>query len=633
MPVQGLFFAATRPRRWSASAAGLLAVGLLALCLPAPAAAAETLVPIDGNPSCATLNASSDPAFASITGDFGFKLNSPSSGTFTLTNPPGELTGGAPSDPSNSVTLTFSNTALGEVFNWAATLGIDAVIVKGGDGANAYVYVPESTSGTGLHAPLNSSGTYAGVSHVEFCYDYELTVAKTAATTFTRTFGWTIDKSVDPATHDLETGQSDDSEYTVSVTKDAGTDSGWAVSGTITIDNDTPFPATITSVTDVISGGLNATVNCGVLFPHLLAAGGTLECTYSRALPDGTARVNTATASTTGAVGTGSGTANVVFGNPTTVVNNSINVDDTNGLSWPFSSSGSQTYTRTFTCDEDEGQHDNTATIRETGQSDDASVVVTCTPPPPQDTGKIVVVKFFDANMNGVRDPGEQLLPNWQILISGNGVHPTPVDIGVDVGAYTVTEGTPVEPGWVATTPTSVNVVIEPDEIETVEFGNVCFAGGGGHTIGFWSNKNGQALVDAADLQALRDLNLRNADGTAFDPATYSQLKAWLSKATATNMAYMLSAQLAAMTLNVRNGFVDPAAVISAPGTTSADANDLATVAEIMAEANGSLATYGSTPTGHAQRAHQEALKTALDNANNNLSFVQNQPCSYTFAP
>ena len=51
-------------------------------------------------------------------------------------------------------------------------------------------------------------------------------------------------------------------------------------------------------------------------------------------------------------------------------------------MSWPFSASGSQTYTKTFTCDDDEGQHDNTATIRETGQSDDARVTVTCTPPP-----------------------------------------------------------------------------------------------------------------------------------------------------------------------------------------------------------------------------------------------------------
>jgi hypothetical protein len=68
-----------------------------------------------------------------------------------------------------------------------------------------------------------------------------------------------------------------------------------------------------------------------------------------------------------------------------TLINDSINVDDTNpgGDAGPFSSTTSYTYDRTFTCDGDEGQHPNTATIIETGQSDDALVTVTCTPPPP----------------------------------------------------------------------------------------------------------------------------------------------------------------------------------------------------------------------------------------------------------
>jgi hypothetical protein len=65
-----------------------------------------------------------------------------------------------------------------------------------------------------------------------------------------------------------------------------------------------------------------------------------------------------------------------------TLINDSVNVDDTNGGSWLFNASGSVSYQRTFTCDEDRGTHNNTATIRETGQSDDASVEVRCIPPP-----------------------------------------------------------------------------------------------------------------------------------------------------------------------------------------------------------------------------------------------------------
>jgi hypothetical protein len=95
--------------------------------------------------------------------------------------------------------------------------------------------------------------------------------------------------------------------------------------------------------------------------------------------PDGDSRTNTADVTTTGNVGGGSADAAVIFGNPTTVVNDSVKVDDTvAGDLGSFSDSGSVSYSRTFTCDGDEGTHDNTATIRETGQSSSASVTVNC---------------------------------------------------------------------------------------------------------------------------------------------------------------------------------------------------------------------------------------------------------------
>jgi len=356
----------------------LLIVGVAAV-LPAGATHVAPIF-VAGNPSCATLNAD-NANFPTITSDFGFKLNGAPTGTFTLTNPPGELTGGAQPDPNNSVTISnFENSALGQIFDWAATLGIDAVIVKGGPNANAYVYDPEAFGDDDLHAPVNpANDQYFDISHIEFCYDYEVTVSKTANTTFTRTFNWTIEKSVTPETWDLFTGDSGTSEYTVEVTKGDGVDSDWAVNGTITIENNTPFAATIESVSDTISGFGAVAVNCGVSFPHVLVSGDSLECTYSTSLPDGSDRTNTATVTTSGAVGGGSADADVIFGDPTTVVNDTINVDDTYaGDLGSFSDSGSTSYPRTFTCDDDEGTHDNTATIVETGQSDDASVTVNC---------------------------------------------------------------------------------------------------------------------------------------------------------------------------------------------------------------------------------------------------------------
>jgi hypothetical protein len=90
-----------------------------------------------------------------------------------------------------------------------------------------------------------------------------------------------------------------------------------------------------------------------------------------------------------------------------------IHVDDTNGYSWTFSSSGSVTYDKTFTC-ADEGENVNTATIRETGQSASATVTVTCITPP---QATISGVKFHDRNGNGVRDPGEEGLEDWVIIL------------------------------------------------------------------------------------------------------------------------------------------------------------------------------------------------------------------------
>lgn len=302
---------------------------------------------------------------------YGFKLNGAPNGTFNLTSGNGELTGGGPEDTFNSVTVSSD----GIFASWSSTLAMDAVFIKGGnEGGNLYIYYPESTDpDSGLSTP-----TEQGISHIEFCYDYELDVTKNANTSFTRTFEWTIEKSVTPESWDLFTGDRGTSEYSVSVTKTGFTDSGWAVSGSITIDNNTPLDATITRVTDEVSPTIAATVECGVAFPYVLPAGGTLPCTYSAALPDGSDRTNRATVTTNGNVGGNEATADVVFGEPTTLVNDSINVSDTNGESWVFNDTGSQTYERTFTCDEDEGIHNNTATIVETGQSNSASVNITC---------------------------------------------------------------------------------------------------------------------------------------------------------------------------------------------------------------------------------------------------------------
>ena len=163
----------------------------------------------------------------------------------------------------------------------------------------------------------------------------------------------------------------------------------------------------------------------------------------------------------------------------------------------------------------------------------------------------------------------------------------TPVSIVLEAGDYTVSEFLPQEGNWMATTQTTQSVTVVNGQTTTVYFGNLCLGEGGGRPLGFWSNRNGQRLIGNDDLVLLSGLNLRNSDGTNFDPANYATFRTWLLGGNATNMAYMLSVQLAAMELNVFNGFVSADALIYAPGTTSANALGFATVGDVMAEAAG----------------------------------------------
>jgi hypothetical protein len=350
----------------------LLVALMVAAALPATATDNPVVVP--GNPTCADLGYA-----------FGFKPQPepPPSGTYTI--------------PGTTFTITIVSD--GTNASWTSTLPIDAVIFKGGPQANVYTYNPEATSGSG-HPPANASGDLAAISHLEFCYDFEVAVSKTAQTTYTRTYTWDISKSVDVDTHNLFAGQSASSGYTVMVNRYQA-DTDFAVSGVITITNPAPagLNATVTAVTDVISGGINASVTCPATPFVVSGGGGSVQCTYTASLPDSTSRVNTATASTTGAVGGGSGTADVIFGAPTTIVgDDTVTVSDqfgnlpANGLgSSNGNTSATFNYARSFTCPTNASAYDangfysattpNTATIDQTGQNASESVTLNCYAP------------------------------------------------------------------------------------------------------------------------------------------------------------------------------------------------------------------------------------------------------------
>jgi len=425
---------------------------IVALCMMAmPVFALEdgdTSTPISDN-GVVPIFREDNPSCTSLGYDLEFKIEPPDAGTY----PVGSI---------GDITVTRD----GEFFDWSSEFGIDAVIAKGGPNANSYVYDPpeESFGDSGLAAPSDcGTGTQqCGLSHISFCYDMEVVVTKTAETTFTRTWEWTIDKSVTPESWELFCGDSGTSLYTVSITKTGYTDSDWAVAGTITIHNPAQTAATITGVSDIVSPAIAASVVCPVSFPYSLAPGADLVCSYSTALPDATSRVNTATVTTSGSVGGGSDTADVVFGDPTTEVNAQINVDDTNGGSWIFGDSGSVSYSRTFDCCDDEGTTDNTATIVETGQSDSASVTVDCY--------ELSVTKDADASFSRTCDWTLDKSVDWDswVMYGGDtGTSEFTLDIDVecsDNDDFAVTGSIFVNnPAPIDATINSVSDVVSPD--------------------------------------------------------------------------------------------------------------------------------------------------------------------------
>ena len=249
---------------------------------------------------------------------------------------------------------------------------------------------------------------------------------------------------------------------------------------------------------------------------------------------------------------------------------------------------------------------------------------------------EFAVIKYYDANLSGTRDGDEALIAGWAMqFLTGD------LSIVLDAGLTTADEANPltfsfpsgsymfrelISAGWFNTDPGTTELTKAAIENGVVAFGNVCVGAGGGKTLGFWSNKNGAKILSAngsAVLNAVLALPLRTADGELLGSVSLANFQKFLLEANATNMANMLSAQLAAMKANVVSGGVSGSALIYAPGTTSANSLGFATVNDVMAEAAALLAADGVILAGDSNRALAESLKNALDNANNNLNFVQ----------
>jgi hypothetical protein len=227
-----------------------------------------------------------------------------------------------------------------------------------------------------------------------------LSATVTATAHNDKVFKWEIDKSVAPATWNLFRGDSGTSDYTVSATKDAGTDKPF-VDGEVCVTNGGAEATQNLTIQGVLKDGVPPPNDVVTNFPidvspqPVLGPGESYCYPYSVDIPSGfvhpggpykvTANI-TITNHAPGVTGGPSPSSNgVILPIIQTLVNDSITVDDSyagSGGPWTFIASGSQQYSRTFGCDADEGTHTNTASISPASASDNpsasASVAVDC---------------------------------------------------------------------------------------------------------------------------------------------------------------------------------------------------------------------------------------------------------------
>jgi len=214
------------------------------------------------------------------------------------------------------------------------------------------------------------------------CIGTRITATVTATAKWTAECAWTIDKSVTPDTWDLFEGDTGTSLYTITVTKSCSGEQAW-VEGQVCVKNCGAVATQNLAITIQLRNANNliATAPVDVSSHPVITPGETWCYPYKVNIPAASIQANglykvTAKVTITNGLGVSPFACTNLPSKPTSS-NDTINVDDTNGGSWTFSNSGSVTYEKTFTC-EDEGVNTNTATIRETGQSDDASVIVNC---------------------------------------------------------------------------------------------------------------------------------------------------------------------------------------------------------------------------------------------------------------
>jgi len=225
---------------------------------------------------------------------------------------------------------------------------------------------------------------------VTVCVGLDLTISKTAAGTFDRTYLWTLDKSVDKTTVNIAQGGTATFNYSVKVDQTGVTDANWALGGIITLSNPNEWEAiTLTSLSDAVTNGGSCAPTSG---PYVVPPSGSISISYTcsyASKPPSYSGTNTGTANWNSAIyftpnGSASGSAGFAL-TQVGSTNKTVHATDTYGgaLGTVTGTDGAPFASATFNYSRNASgvagtctNYDNTATITETSQNASKTVSV-----------------------------------------------------------------------------------------------------------------------------------------------------------------------------------------------------------------------------------------------------------------
>jgi hypothetical protein len=257
----------------------------------------------------------------------------------------------------------------------------------------------------------------------------------------------------------------------------------------------------------------------------------------------------------------------------------------------------------------------------------DLSNIVFCFDPGTTDPGRIEGSKWYDRNKDGVWDkPAEPGITGWKISLykwndaaeayewlsdTMTGLNGAYKFDNLGPGLYKVAEANP-SGNWVQTYPAAPGYyadirIIGNNVVSNRDFGNVCVRYATGYTMGFWSNKNGTAILNA------------NTD-TLLAKTGYPSVSAiqdlFRSSANATDMNVMLEAQYVAHLLNVAYKGAD----YSGTGVL---------IGGVLYKYDDVMADFAALGRKTASRSTLEWYKDFFDGLNNNwFDLVNWGPCT-----